>query len=230
MIFHTFYTSDLPKLLIDTHREVCKKIGLIVNYHQTTPCSEYNQIYSQHGKFMNYVIESSRDDVVGFLDIDCLPHNYVVIRNSYDWVRQNNSFIGNAQNISHTVMRNHIYAAASFLIVSKNAWELLDKPDFRWGMFNNIQIDTAQVLTIRADQIGLPYRLMFPVGFDEGPAWELGSYGLYGVGTHYPATWHYTRISKFKSQVPELFLNRAEQILNGEIIVPKFISNFFCIN
>lgn len=230
MIFHTFYTSDLPTLLIDIHREVCKKIGLTIEYCVTEPRSEYNQVYSQHGEFMNSVVSSSSDEAIGFLDIDCLPFNYNTIQNAYDWVCKNDSFVGNAQNISHTIMRNHIYAAASFLIVSKSAWELLDKPDFRWGMSNNIQIDTAQVLTIRADQIGLPYRLMFPIGFDEGPPWQLGSYGFYGVGTLYPAAWHYTRISNFKNDVPDLFLERAQQILDGEDLVPRFKSNFFDIN
>ena len=150
-----------------------------------------------------------------------------LIEKAYNWAIENKSFVGNAQNISHTSMRNHIYAAASFLIVTKDAWNNLGNPDFAWFMQNGVQIDTAQLLTLRADQIGMPYQLMYPVGYDGPEEYKLSGYGMYGTGTLYPATWHYFRISKFKDSIPDLWTTRVNNILDNQKIIPNHSSCFY---
>ena len=225
MKFHTFYTKNLPQQLMKDHKKVCEHIGIDVTYHTEDAIDDYNQIYTAHGKFMTSVME--QEEVACFLDIDCLPHNKELLERAYNWAIKYNSFVGNAQNISHTQMRNHIYAAASCLIVTKDAWNTLGNPDFAWFMQNETQIDTAQLLTLRADQIGMPYQLMYPIGYDGPEEYKLSGYGMYGTGTLYPATYHWFRISKFKNQIPDLWTTRVNNILENQKIIPNYSSNFY---
>lgn len=233
MRFHTFYTKNLPEQLITDHKRVCDYIGIDVTYHIQDAINDYNTLYTAHGNFMTSMMQQEKDDVVCFLDIDCLPYHKNNLKLSYDWARENVSFVGNAQNIFHTKMVNHLYAAASCLLVSKRGWDILGRPDFSWFEQNNHQIDTAQILSLRADEIGLPYRLMYPIGYDEydekstSGNWELGTYGKYGKGTLYPATWHYFRISKFKNQIPDLWTTRVNNILENQKIIPNHSSCFY---
>lgn len=225
MRFHTFYTKNLPEQLITDHKKVCDHIGIDVTYHIQDAITDYDTLYTAHGKFMTSVME--QEEVACFLDIDCLPHNLKLIQRAYDWAVENKSFVGNAQNISHTQMRNQVYAAASFLIVTKDAWNTLDNPNFAWFMQNGVQIDTAQLLTLRADQIGMPYQLMYPIGYDGPEEYKLSGYGTYGTGTLYPATWHYFRISKFKDTIPDLWTIRVNNILEDQKIIPHYSSCFY---
>jgi hypothetical protein len=224
MKFYTFYTNNLPQQLIEDHKKVCEHIGIDVTYH-SEDFTEYDSVYTAHGKFMTSVMEQK--EVACFLDIDCLPHNKKLLEKAYSWAVENKSFVGNAQNISHTSMRNHIYAAASCLIVTKDAWNTLGNPDFSWFMQNETQIDTAQLLTLRADQIGMSYQLMYPKMWDEGEGYQLGGYGMYGTGTWYPATWHYFRISNFTKEIPKLWTKRVNDIINNNIIYSPHSSNFY---
>jgi hypothetical protein len=225
MKFYTFYTENLSEKLIEDHKKVCNHVGIEVQYHIEKATEDYDAVYTSHGKFMTSVME--KEEVACFLDIDCLPHNKKNIQKAYDWAVKNKAFVGNAQNISHTEMRNHVYAAASFLIVTKDAWNTLGNPDFSWFVQNRIQIDTAQLLTLRADQIGMPYQLMHPIGYDGPEKYKLSGYGMYGTGTLYPATWHYFRISKFKDSIPDLWTARVNSILEDQKIIPHHSSCFY---
>lgn len=225
MKFHTFYTKNLPEQLVKDHQKVCNHIRIEVQYHSYDGSKDYDEIYTAHGKFMTSVME--QEEVACFLDIDCLPHHLINIQKAYNWAVENNSFVGNAQNISHTQIKNSIYAAASFLIVTKNAWNTLGNPDFSWFMQNNTQIDTAQILTLRADQIGFPYQLMFPIGYDGPEEYKIAGYGNLGTGTLYPATWHYFRISRFKDNIPDLWTTRVNNILQNQKIIPNHSSCFY---
>jgi hypothetical protein len=224
MKFYTFYTNNLPPQLIEDHKKVCDHMGIDVSYY-SEDFTKYDDAYTAHGNFMTFVME--REEVACFLDIDCLPHNKQLLERAYSWAVENKSFVGNAQIISHTPMRNHIYAAASCLIVTKDAWNTLGSPDFSWFMQNETQIDTAQLLTLRADQIGFPYQLMYPIGYDGPEEYKLSGYGMVGTGTLYPATWHYFRISNFTKEIPKLWKKRVNDIINNNTIHSHHSSNFY---
>jgi hypothetical protein len=230
MKFHVFYTKNLPKQLIEDHKKVCDKIGINVCYHVYEEIHDYDEMYFAHGDFMTSMMSEESDDVVCFLDIDCLPHNKQILEWAYSWAKENVSFVGNAQNIFHKKLVNRHYAAASCLFVSKASYNILGKPHLAFFTQNECQIDTAQILSLRADEIGLPYHLMYPIGYDEnekGKPWVLSPYGLYGTGTLYPATWHYFRISKFKDQIPDLWNQRVNNILNNQKIIPNYSSSYY---
>lgn len=226
MRFHVFYTDNIPNQIFEDHKNCCYKHELEVIYHKYPEFKTYDDVYSAHGNLMTSILEEEKE-VACFLDIDCLPYNKSILEKAYKWTKENKSFVGNAQNISHTNMRNHIYAAASCLFVSKDAWNKLGSPSLSWFMQNDIQIDTAQILTLRADQIGMDYQLMYPLGWDEGEGYKLGGYGKYGTGTLYPATWHYFRISNFKNDIPNLWTKTVECIITNTPIVPHNNSIFY---
>ncbi len=226
MKFHTFYTDNIPVQILEDHKKCCDKLGLDIEYHKETFYDDYDEVYTAHGNFMNGVLQDE-DEVACFLDVDCLPHDLKILEDAYDWAKTNKSFVGHAQNISHTNIKNHIYAAASLLFVSKDSWTKLGSPSLSWFLQGDIQIDTAQVLTLRADQIGLDYRLMYPLGWDEGDGYKLGGYGMYGTGTWYPAAWHYFRISNFKDEVPDLWNQTVDKILNDKPFNPNYSSRFY---
>lgn len=225
MKFHTFYTTNLPEQLIEDHKKVCDYIGVDVVYCPHDYVDDYDTLYTAHGKFITSIVE--QEEIACFLDIDCLPHNKELLEKAYNWAIKNKSFVGNAQNVSHTQLRNHVFASQSCLIVTKDAWNTLGNPDFTWFMQNGVQIDTSQVLTLRADQIGMQYQLMYPVGYDGPERYNISGYGMYGTGTLYPATWHYFRISKFKDSLPDLWTTRVNNILEGQKIIPHYSSCFY---
>jgi hypothetical protein len=225
MKFHTFYTNNLSKQLIEDHKKVCDKVNIEVEYHIHDFIDDYDTLYTAHGKFLTSILE--KEEVACFLDIDCLPHSKELLEKAYNWAVKNNSFVGNAQNVSHTQMRNHIFASQSCSIITQNAWNQLGKPDPSWFMQNGVQIDTSQILTLRADQIGMNYQLMYPIGYDGPEEYKLSGYGMYGTGTLYPATWHYFRISKFKDSIPDLWETRVNNILEDQKIIPHHSSCFY---
>lgn len=228
MKFHSYFTKNLPIELLNDHKKVCQYIGIDTQYHIEDGHDEYNKMYSAHGDFMTSVLEESDDlDVCCFLDIDCLPHNKKILESAYSWVKENNSFVGNAQNISHTNLKNHIYAAASCLLISKYAWKILGSPSLSWFIQDGTQVDTAQILTLRADQIGYPYQIMYPIGFDGEEKFKLSGYGEYGTGTIYPSTYHYFRLSRFKESLPSLWKNRVNDILTDKELIPRYKSCFY---
>jgi hypothetical protein len=125
-------------------------------------------------------------------------------------------------------MRNHVYAGASTLMIHKECWEHLGSPSMSCVFENDLtQIDTAQLLTLRADQCGFPYRLFYPIGYDGPEEYELSGYGKYGRGTLYPATYHFFALTECLDNIPDLWTKRVENILNDQKIIPNYYSSFY---
>jgi hypothetical protein len=228
MKFHTFYTSNIPQSIIKQHLDCCNFVGVDIEHHQVNYEKNFLKIYKQHGEFLNWMMINSSDDVVCFLDLDCLPYNKSILEKAYNWVVENESFCGNAQNVGHTQMRNHVFASQSMIMIHKKAWYSLGKPNLSCVFENGLaQIDTSQLLTLRADQVGFSYQLLYPIGYDGPEEYTLSGYGKYGKGTLYPGTYHYFALSEYINQIPELWNQRVSNILNLQPIVPNYRSCFY---
>ncbi len=233
MKFHTFYTDNLPNFVIEDHQLCARKIGIEVIYHKHKITDESEDIFKLHGDFLNNLLEvASENEVVCFLDIDCLPYSLEDLENAFNWASQNKSFIGNAQNISHTHRRNRIYAAASMLMIHKKSWVTLGKPSLSYSKAGSEEslIDTAQALSLAADEVGFEYRALLPIGYDdEKKSYQLGPFCSYGGGTTYLGSWHFFRISELKQSKPAIWESRVSQILSGQEIIPNYqsITNSF---
>lgn len=243
--YHTFYTDNIPNYIVDMHKEICKKFDVKVEYHveKLTEVTDNDPFpgYRMHGECMDHVMKTSTNDVVGFLDIDCLPLSREDTIEMENYATMAKSFIGNAQNISHLSNRNLIYAAASYLVIHKSIWKDLGEPSLRYNFIgegnNSMQIDTAMDLTIRANYMGYDYQLLLPTGYSkptEKPL-KLGPYGWYGIGTFYPNTWHLLRVSEAhqNEEIRDLWLNVCSDILDDAMPSPLYkfypyrLLNFF---
>lgn len=249
--FHVFHTDDCPAQILADQQACVEKHGFTATYHCASN-DGYEASYVQHGRFIEDVLnDAAADEVVCILDLDCLPTNREMLQEAYEWALVNQSFVGNAQCVGHNFLRNTIYAAPSMLMVHKQAWERLGRPTMSripvssmHHLFarnpelkasddaHQVNIDTAQLLSIYADRVGFPYRKLLPIGYDENPSnglgdgsrpWALGPYGHFGVGTHYPGSWHYFRITRaFNGQTPNLWMERVREIVSYGIGDPKF--------
>jgi hypothetical protein len=228
MKFHVFYTDNIPKLIPEQHKQCCDKLKIKVEYSVIPYEKDFLTRYYQHGEFLNWTMNNSSSETVCFMDLDCLPYDKNILEKVYTWVNETQSFCGNAQNISHTALRNQIYAAPSMLMIHKKAYQDLDCPDLKCVYENNLtQIDTAQILTIRANQIGYNYQLLYPIGYDGPETYSLGGYGNYGVGTLYAGTYHYFALSENLESLSKLWNQRVNNILNQESIIPRYKSRFY---
>lgn len=231
--FHCFYIPEtIPEYVVKTHKKVCEKFKLNVVYHPTELTEDYKKLeypgYSAHGDFMDKMMETSEDEIVAFIDIDLLPTNALLIDKLVEQVKRNKTFGGNAQNISHNFLRNQLYVAPSFIIIHKECWEKLGKPSFKYRNIEGHEgahIDTAMEISLRANQVGCPYDMLLPLGFD-GDAMPLGPYGFYGYSCHYPGTWHLMRVSDIEKNedLKHTWHFVSESILLGDPLVPKYKS------
>lgn len=235
--FHVFHTTGIPDSVVADHRAVAERVGVNVRYHSRPHSEDTDVIYTAHGAFMTQMLQEARSEAVCFLDVDCLPYDVEPLDHAYTWAVEHASFVGNAQNISHSHLRQRTYAAASMLIVSRAAWDRLGRPALTWTMRRRFpptgwrdvvrrreQVDTAQPLSLAADRAGYPYRVLYPRGFDAGPVWSLGSYGDYGRGTWYPGTWHFFRLSALKEGRSPLWDRRVAEFRAGQVGVPEHAS------
>ena len=135
MIFHCFLTDDLPSYVLQDHQKCAKHQSIQVEYRFFPATDDYDKIYKAHGDFLNEKMDLAADDeTVCFIDIDALPWDGAMLNQIFRWTDQNKTFTGNAQNISHTRLRNEIYAAASLLMINKSAYKALGSPDLAWGV------------------------------------------------------------------------------------------------
>ena len=167
--FNVFVTDDLHPAIPEKLDEVSKKIGVEIEHHVFhTKGKTLDDVHEAHGKVLTELLaRAGRDDVVCFLDVDCLPYSLKELEDCYEWVLENKSFIGNAQNISHTSKRNRVYAAPSMMMVHKQSWLDLKSPSLachKNGEDNDSLIDTAQLLTNRAIETGFEFKILLPLG------------------------------------------------------------------
>jgi len=224
MKFNVFCTDNVqtdPQLasILADHKAVAEHVGVEVEYH-FKPFTAYDQAAYDHGHMITDII-SDNDGVSCFLDLDCLPYNLELLKVAYDWCSEYKSFIGNAQNVSHTAMRNYIYAAPSMLMVHRDAWVELGEPSMacvrEMHSFNGEYIDTAQQLSLNAIEKNFNFQLLWPLGVDV-PKWQLKDNILTGTGTKYPGSYHYFQAATNISQNLDIWKMRVDNILNDEPI------------
>jgi len=228
MKFHVFYTDNMPhdqwgSKMINDQKSVFDHFGLEIEYI-VKPYVNFTQAGDDHGKMVTDVIKDS-EGVICFMDLDCLPHDIEKLQEIYNWVEENKSFAGNAQNISHIPeIKDIIFAAPSTLMVHKDAWVKLGSPDMAQQHRSSdgaVCVDVAQQLTLNAIEQGFDHKILHPEGCDM-PQWYTdinGKIFTLGIGTAYPASWHYFQGSINLSQ-SDLWDQRVSGILNNEKLIP----------
>ena len=183
--------------------------GLSVNY--------YHLPGFPHGKWMNEVLNNTKDDVVGFIDNDCVPTNKQVIEMCFEYAFKKESFIGAAQATNHIPPCSHIFVAPGFHIMSKKCYEKLGRPTYS----ETKRSDVAEEVSYVAEEKGVKYRALYPTHYDSPSTdglWALSNYGYYAIGTHYMGGIYHLYQGRYQINV-ELFEKRCEQIVNGSFTV-----------
>jgi hypothetical protein len=237
MKFHTFYTTDLPDYVYEYHKSLHDEQKINVEYHcvnlQEDERYKNHELpgYAAHGDMIDEIMQKADDDeVVCFLDIDCYITRPFVARSVFNTVKNQKIFAGNAQNISHNFLRNHVYAAASCFMIHKHAWTALGSPSLKYyelTEYEDVFVDTCMELSMRANDLGYPYMLIQPTGFDMMPSMNMGPLGIYGKGTHYPFSWHLGRVSDIEKDYKHqnLLIKTYLNVKCGELIFPTYSSN-----
>lgn len=209
---NTFIASNCPEDIKEDHKNVCNFLGLDVLYH-TVDYDNFDETYKQHGEFIENILKNSSNALEIFLDIDCIPYNLSSIKESIMWVYEKDTFCGNAQNVSH-VSDNTPYASPSFLVVSTSYYKNLNSPKLTPIINGPIHIDTAQNLTIMADQLSHEYKLLYPLGSFH-KEWTLIPGHQYGIGTVYPGTYHHFKLVRETHDI-DLWKTTVKNILDGK--------------
>jgi len=195
-----------------------------------------------HGLFIDYcwamngvnvkTIDASRVkqqldfDYIIILDIDCIPvseHGF-----NYFLSKANEGKItGNMQRSGHIQNGDHLFAAPSCTVVSRENFIKISTP----SALETSRGDVLEEYTFEAERVGVPVEMIPPVRFDrppfrydweqdKTPYWELkNEQPNYGLGTTYgnqevgDLFWH-----NFQIRMPgqeEHFWKKCEELLNG---------------
>lgn len=204
---HTLYWPNMNGTIVESHRACSKKLGLGVTYTE------------QKINHANWMSDLAREDLkhheaIIFMDIDCLAYSKEAVDIATDFALRSGSFLGLAQAANHIAPPLPVYAAPSFLVISKEAYAQLGQPHLR----ETRRMDAAQNLSVVADARGFPYRTLYPFGYHDEPAggyWRMGSFGTYGIGTEYSGGFFHLFQGR-ETRAADLFRSKAEDILAGK--------------
>lgn len=200
---HTLvWNNSVNSTVIDSHQRINKYFNLNINYHY---------INISHGIWIDNILKESTDDVVGFLDIDCIPVNQNIVPLTQEYVFKHKTFLGIAQASNHFNSENtyHIFAAPAFFFIYREKWHELGCPSFT----ERGDCDIAQFVTRKAENLGLQYRCLYPTHYDI-QRWRLGNYGFFGIGTYYNGGIYHLYESRCNSNV-DLFVRRCNEVIDG---------------
>jgi hypothetical protein len=201
---HSLYW-DNSEYLLESNKMVMDHFKIPVNYHHLNGVG--------HGEWIDMVMQNSTADVVGILDIDCVPLNVNIINSSIDYAYKNKSFIGLAQCANHIFPYSHICGAAVFYFIYRDFWLAIGKPSF----CANLRGDVSEEISYLAEENKIPYKALYPTYFEREPiegVWRLGNYGYFGIGTVFSDSVYHLYQGRYK-QNADLFSIRCQQIVDG---------------
>ena len=201
---HTLAWPNTNDKLVSAHYKVNKHFNLGIRYTR-------EQI--PHGQWMNKVLQEAEADVVGFLDIDCIPLNRLAVENAAAWAHENKSFVGIAQASNHIPPGSHIFAAPAFFFIDRQAWHDLGRPTFS----ETQQSDVAENVSYAAEVAKLRYRTLYPTHYTLEPSegiWPLHTYGVFGIGTVFESGVYHLYQGRFADHV-NLFSSVCDQVVEG---------------
>ena len=200
---NSLYWPNYNQKMLRAHKDVMDFLGITVSYYEDQ---------TNHGIWMDRIISSSKADVIGFIEPDCIPLTKQIVLDSARYAHNNESFVGIAQVSNHIGTKSHVYAAPAFYFISKKAWEKLGRVSF----VETRRADVGEEVSYKAEEIGMRYRTYYPNFFEREPVegiWPLGSYGYYGVGTVFHNSIYHLYQGRMGNNA-ELFATRCQQVID----------------
>ena len=212
--FSCLYWNNVDERMLSAHKRVMNHFHIKVNY--------YNIDGLNHGTWMQWVIERSPNDVIVFIEPDCIPLNFNFLE-YIKFAHRNDTFLGIAQVANHIAPQTHIYAGPGFYAISKKAYEKLGRPNLQ----ATESVDTAEAISYIAEKNGIKYRALMPTYFEkqvvDGP-WHLGNLGYFGIGTVYDNSIYHLFQARMAQNI-SLFTERCAQVIDGKFTTHGFISS-----
>ena len=212
--FNSLHWDNVDKDMLAAHKRVMDHFELPVNYHSTN---------TNHGFWMNQVMNRSNSDVIVIIEPDCIPLNKEKIIDYIKYAYHNETFIGIAQVSNHIPPKSHIYAAPGFYVMSKKVYSKLGAPSFT----EERNSDTAEALCYIAEDKGIRYRALMPTCFEKESSeglWPLGSLGYYGIGTVFDNSVYHLYQSRMAENI-SMFVERCDQVVAGTFTTEGFHSS-----
>lgn len=218
--------SNIYKEMLEGQKKVCELFGVRVNQILTD---------RPHGTSMDSIMHwldssldgESKNANVLFLDIDAIPLRKGVI----EWILERASMgelCGIAQRANHISNNQHIYVGSPCVALSMDTWRKMGKPSAN----ATHRGDVAEEYTYKAEDVGIPLRFLYPVGFkapplrqqwetDTRPYWPLKDdkpEHHYGRGTWYDVfgKGEHDFFHTFQSFMPgslEIFVEECEKVV-----------------
>lgn len=217
--FHCYVCDNIDSRLFELHDEASKIAGLDVKYH-VFKIAELQKAgmspHQAHGWFMEQILQNSREETIGFLDVDCIISSASYVEQWSEMVEQSGTLVGTAQSANHLPSCNEIYAAPAMMIMRRNTWELMDEP----SLIADNKYDTAQRLSHELIKNHYHIDILMPMRHaDEGDVWPLANKGEYGTGTIYGEgqVFHLFQSAKGPSYV-HLLEQKVEQLRSGSTL------------
>jgi hypothetical protein len=118
---NTLYWKNTDPIFPEYHKKIMNKFNIKVNYVNES---------LHHGKWMDSIMNKSKAEIIGFIDIDCVVTNAEIIHKCIKYVKYSKSIIGIAQASNHIHPCTHIFAGAGFFFINKDSWIQNGKPSF----------------------------------------------------------------------------------------------------
>ena len=209
--FNSLHWDNVDKEMLSAHKRVMKYFELPVNYHATN---------TNHGFWMQQVMNRSDSDVVVFIEPDCIPLQILPVIEYIKYAFHNETFVGIAQVSNHIPPKSHIYAAPAFYAMSTQAYNKLGRPSFT----ETRKSDTAEEICYIAEDKGIRYRALMPTCFEKESSeglWPLGPLGYYGIGTVFDNSIYHLYQSRMAENI-NMFVKRCEQVIDGTFTTEGF--------
>lgn len=192
----TVYNEIIPSDVVEGQRKVFEKFG--ENIIQIKP-----ETWGGHAHTVDLHLKNNEWDHAIVFDIDCIPLNKDVIKNTREWVLNNIGLYSVAQNPNH--IPNAIdYASPAFIAFSRATYEKLGEPSFQ----GTKQWDVGGEFTHKALEQKLPIKLMYP-SHVEIPKWKFADGSMFGIGTTYEDKIYHHFEGR---RITQSFLDKCKQI------------------
>ncbi|MEL6565909.1 MAG: hypothetical protein AAFQ59_15825 [Pseudomonadota bacterium] len=201
-VVHSFYRYNIDPRMLEAQKRVFD--------HFEVPLRQWRDDKADHAGWMDALLaDDSLDEVVMVADIDAFPLSHEAYAEMAA-AADGGALAGLAQT-THYKRPDHIYAAPMFMAFRRDLYRQMHSPT----VAPYADGDVAQILTDRAEELGVDIVLTFP-RFAIRPIWPLSHVGMFGTGTFYGenAFFHLWQARHVRSC--DLFCAVAEGAIKGQ--------------
>jgi len=205
--FHSLHWDNIDPIVVNAHKAVIDMYGIDCTYHAKN---------MDHGAWIDSVLAESDDELVGIMDIDCIPTNRKYLNHVIDLARERRHFIGTAQVSNHYHPATNIYAAPAFMVLHRDAYRWAKEYSFRANHAHKCDVAEYFCYMTEKEQF-LRHQALYP-NHVHLPKWRLSNYGTYGIGTYYSMGIYHNFESRMSQNI-NLFKHVCDTVLRkGDII------------